>query len=252
MHHERLEAACLNTDFDKLAAWGDIVLQSAASLLDTIKVHETRMTAFRSQGKFLQVVETGLQVLKLLGVEFPQEPTMADIGAAAAQTRQLWQGRAPLSLLDLPVMSDLQQLAAMQILTKLVPSAHIVAPLLLPLLIFKQVEMSIECGNSSIAIFTYADYGLILCGVMGDLDAGYEFGQVSLKLLEQYQIPAFKSRAYFIVNSFIRHWKEPLSQSIPFLLEGYQSGLETGDWECVALNLVSYESVQLLEWSRIK
>ncbi|MEH2183936.1 ATP-binding sensor histidine kinase [Nostoc sp.] len=247
LHHERLEAACLNTDFDKLAAWGDVILKSAASLLDTIKVHETRMMAFRSQGQFTKVIETGLQVLKLLGVEFPEQPTMADIGAAAQQTRQLWMGRAPLSLLDLPAMSDLHQLAAMQILTKLVPSAHIAAPPLLPLLIFKQVEMSIQCGNSSISIFSYADYGLILCGVMGDIDAGYEFGQLSLKLLEQHQINAFKSRAYFIVNSFIRHWKEPLDHTIPCLLSAYHNGLENGDWECVALNLVSYS--QCSYWS---
>ncbi|MBE9205867.1 AAA family ATPase [Nostoc sp. LEGE 06077] len=240
LHHQRLEAACLNTDFDKLTPWGDIVLQFATSVLDTIKVHETRMMAFRSQGKFAEVVETGLQVLKLLGVEFPEQPTMADIGTAAQQAQKLWQERAPLSLLDLPAMNDPHQLAAMQILTKLVPSAHIAVPPLLPLLIFKQVEISIKFGNSSIAIFSYADYGLILCGVMGDIDAGYEFGQLSLKLLEKYQINAFKSRAYFIVNSFICHWKEPLSQSIQFLLEGYQNGLETGDWECVALNLMTY------------
>ncbi|OCQ89667.1 serine/threonine protein kinase [Nostoc sp. MBR 210] len=240
LHHQRLEAACLSTDFDKLAAWGDTILQSATSLLDTIKVHETRMMAFRSQGKFAEVVKTGLEVLKLLGVEFPEQPTMADIGAAAQQTQKLWQGCTPLSLQNLPAMNDPHQLAAMQILTKLVPSAHIAVPPLLPLLIFKQVEMSIQSGNSSIAIFSYADYGLILCGVMGDIDAGYEFGQLSLKLLEKFQINAFKSRAYFIVNSFIRHWKEPLSQSIQFLLEGYQSGLETGDWECVALNIMTY------------
>ncbi|MCW5318161.1 GAF domain-containing protein [Nostoc sp. KVJ3] len=247
LHNKRLEAACLNTDFDKLARWGDIVLQSATSLLDTIKIYEIRMTAFRSQGQFAKVVGTGLQVLKLLGVEFPEQVNIADISAAAEQTRQLWMGRAPLSLLDLPIMSDPHQLAAMQILTKLVPSAHIAAPLLLPLLIFKQVEVSIQYGNSPIAIFSYADYGLILCGVMEDIDAGYEFGQLSLKLLEQQQIKAFKSRAYFIVNSFIRHWKEPLNHSIPYLLEAYHSGLETGDWECVALNLVAYS--QYSYWS---
>ncbi|MBD2449014.1 AAA family ATPase [Nostoc sp. FACHB-152] len=240
LHHERLEAACLNTDFDKLAVWGDVVLQSATSLLDTIKVYETQMTAFRSQGQFAKVIETGLQVLKLLGVEFPEQPTIVDISAATQQTRQLWMGRTPLSLLDLPVMSEPHQLAAMQILTKLVSSAHIAAPPLLPLLIFKQVEMSIRCGNSSISIFSYADYGLILCGVIGDVDAGYEFGQLSLKLLEQHQIKSFKSRAYFIVNSFIRHWKEPLDHTIPCLLSAYQNGLENGDWECVALNLITY------------
>ncbi|WP_413199812.1 AAA family ATPase [Nostoc piscinale] len=247
LHHERLEAACLNTDFDKLAAWGDIILRSATSLLDTIKVYETRMMAFRSQGKFAEVVETGLQVLKLLGVEFPEQPTQADIGTAAQYTQQLWIGSKPSSLADLPTMNDPYQLAAMQIMTKLVASVLIAAPELLPLLIFKQVEMSIQFGNSSIAVFSYADYGLMLCGFMGDIDAGYEFGQLSLKLLEKFQINAFKSRAYFVVNCFIRHWKEPLSQSIQFLLEGYQSGLETGDWECVALNILTY--FQYSYWS---
>ncbi|MBD2494524.1 trifunctional serine/threonine-protein kinase/ATP-binding protein/sensor histidine kinase [Nostoc sp. FACHB-280] len=240
LHHQRLEAACLSTDFDKLAVWGDIILQSATSLLDTIKVHETRMIALRSQSKFAEVVETALQVLKLLGVEFPEQPTMADISAAAEYTRQLWQERTPLSLLDLPVMNDPYQLAAMQIMTKLVSSVYAAKPALLPLITFKQVQMSIQFGNSSIAIFSYADYGLILCGLMEDIHAGYEFGQLSLKLLEQYQITAFKSRAYFITNSFIHHWKEPLQNIMPSLLAGYQIGLETGDWECVALNLLVY------------
>ncbi|QIR36494.1 AAA family ATPase [Tolypothrix sp. PCC 7910] len=240
LHHERLEAACLNTDFDKLAAWGEIVLQSATCFLDKIKVHETQIMALRSQGKLLQVVEIGLQVLKSLGVEFPQQPTMAEIGATAEYTRQLWMERTPLSLLDLPAMSDPQQLAVMQILTKLMASAYVAAPTLLPLLVFKEVEISILFGNSSISIFAYADYGLMLCSFMGDIDAGYEFGQLSLNLLEKLQINAFKSRAYFIVNSFIRHWKEPLHHTIPSLLEGYQNGLENGDWESVALNLMIY------------
>ncbi|BAY34650.1 multi-sensor signal transduction multi-kinase [Nostoc carneum NIES-2107] len=240
LHHERLEAACLNADFDKLAAWGEIVLQSATCLLDTIKVHETQIMALRSQGKLLQVVEIGLQVLKSLGVEFPAQPTMAEIGAASEYTRQLWIERTPLSLLDLPAMSDPQQLAVMQIVTKLMAAAYIAAPTLLPLLVFKEVEISILFGNSSISIFAYADYGLMLCSFMGDIDAGYEFGQLSLKLLEKLQINAFKSRAYFLVNSFIRHWKEPLHHTIPSLLAGYQNGLENGDWECVALNLMIY------------
>jgi serine/threonine protein kinase len=85
LHHERLEAACLNKDFDKLEAWSHVVLQSATSFLDTIKVHENRIIVFRSQGQFNKVVETGLQVLKLLGVEFPAQPTVADIGAAGTK-----------------------------------------------------------------------------------------------------------------------------------------------------------------------
>jgi PAS domain S-box-containing protein len=244
LHHHRLDAAYLNTSFEELEIWGELVLQQVTSVLDRIKVYETRSMALRSQGRFLEVVETGLQVLKLLEIEFPAQPTPADIGAAFEQAQQAWQGRAPLSLLDLPAMQDPQLLAAMQILTKLVPSAHIAAPTLLPLLIFKQVELSIEYGNCPTSIFSYADYGLVLCGIIGDTSTGYEFGQLALALLDKLQVTPFKSRAYFIVNAFIRHWQEPLRHSIPLLLEGYRSGLETGDWECVALNLLTASHYQ--------
>jgi predicted ATPase/GAF domain-containing protein/anti-sigma regulatory factor (Ser/Thr protein kinase) len=238
LHHDRLEAACLNTDFDKLEAWGEVVLRSATSLLDTIPVYEIHMTAFRSQGRFREVVETGLQVLRLLGVEFPPEPTMVDIEAAGFQTYQLWQDRSPLSLADLPFLQDPKLLAAMQILTKLVPSAYLAVPPLLPLLVFKQVELSIQHGNCPISVFSYADYGLILCGVVGNLEMGYEFGKLALALVERFQIHALKARACFITNSFIRHWKEPLRNSILGLLETYQSALETGNWEVVALSIL--------------
>jgi len=244
LHHHRLDAAYLNTQYEDLEAWGEIVLQQATSLLDRIKVYETRMMALQSQGRFLEVVETGLQVLKLLGIEFPAQPTPADIDAAYERSRQAWQGRDPLSLLDLPAMQDPQLIAAIQIMSKIVPSAHIAAPPLLPLLSFKQVELSIQHGNSPISIFSYADYGLILCGIIGDIPTGYEFGKLSLALLERLQITSFKSRAYFIVNAFIRYWREPLQHSIPLLLEGYRSGLESGDWECVALNLLTASHYQ--------
>ncbi|MBW4465015.1 MAG: AAA family ATPase [Pegethrix bostrychoides GSE-TBD4-15B] len=252
LHHHRLDVAYLDTQFEVLEAWGKIVLQQATSLLDRIKVYETRIMALRSQGRFLEVVETGLQVLRLLGIEFPAQPTPADIGAAYEQSQQAWQGRDPSNLLDLPAMQDPQLIAAMQIMSKIVPSAHIAAPSLLPLLSFKQVELSIQHGNSPISIFSYADYGLILCGIIGDIPTGYKFGQLALALLEKLQITAFKSRAYFIVNSFTRHWQEPLHHAIPLLLEGYRSGLDSGDWECVALNLLTYSHYQYWAGREIK
>lgn len=252
LHHHRLDVTYLNSKFADLDIWGELVLQKATSVLDRIKVYETRMMALRSQGRFLEVVETGLQVLKLLGIEFPEQPAPDDIAAAYERSRQAWQGRSPLSLLDLPTMEDPQLLAAMQIMTKVVPSAHIANPPLLPLLSFKQVELSIQNGNSPVSIFSYADYGLILCGIMGDIPTGYEFGQLSLALLEKLQVTSFKSRAYFIVNSFSRHWKEPLQQVIPLLLEGYRSGLESGDWECVGLNLLTYSHYQYWAGQELK
>ncbi|GAB4319164.1 MAG: AAA family ATPase [Leptolyngbyaceae cyanobacterium] len=240
LYTELTEAAYLSTDYDQMEQWASLVLQHAKTLLDTIKTHQIRMMAAKSQGRLLDSLQIGLQVLPLLGVEFPDQPTQEDIGQAFAVTRQLWQDREPLSLLDLPAMTDAYSLAVMDLITVMIPSAYMAAPDLMPLLIFKQVELSIRYGNCPVSVFAYSDYGLMLCGVIGDIPSGYEFGQLALQPLETLQVNAFKSRAWFVVHTFIKHWKAPLREIVPRLQEAYQSGLETGDLECVALNASAY------------
>lgn len=240
LHTERVEAAYLNTDFGQMETWANQVLHQTQTLLDTIPIQQTRLMGAKAQGHLFESLQIGLQVLQTLGIEFPEQPTQADIGAAFATTRQLWQERSPLSLLDLPAMTNPYRLAAMEIMTVMVPSAYMTAPSLMLLLIFKQVELSIRHGNCPVSVFAYGDYGLILCGVIGDIPAGYDFGQLALKLLEQLHAVAFRSRSWFVVYSFVSHWQAPLQESLLHLRQAYQSGLETGDIECVALNANGY------------
>ncbi|BAZ42390.1 multi-sensor signal transduction histidine kinase [Calothrix sp. NIES-4101] len=234
------EVAYLNTNYEQMEEFAAIFLSRTDSLLEKIRVYEIKMLAAKARSELLESIQIGLDLLQLLGVEFPKEPTPADIGQALQQSFQLWQGREISSLLDAPVMIDTVKLAAMKILTQMVPSAYLASPLLMPLLIFKQIELSITEGNCEISPTSYADYGLVLCGVVGDLDAGYKFGQLALKLLERFQAKAYKCRVYFVVHSYTSHWQESLSSRLPFFQAGYQAGLETGDLETSALNVVIY------------
>ncbi|MBW4519364.1 MAG: AAA family ATPase [Scytolyngbya sp. HA4215-MV1] len=240
LHREVAEAAYLNTDFEQMEQWATLVLQHAKTLLDTIPVQHTRLMGTKAQGQLLPALQLGLQVLQSLGVEFPAQPTQADIEQAFGASCQLWQDQAPLSLLGLPPMIDPSHLAAMKILSWLVPCAYVANPTLMVLLIFKQVELSIQHGNCPISIYGYVDYGLILCGVIGDIPSGYDFGQLALQLLAQSQVTPFKCRAWYVVYTYIQHWKTPLQESIPQLQEAYQSGLETGDIETTALSAAAY------------
>ncbi|QKQ73002.1 ATP-binding sensor histidine kinase [Nostoc sp. TCL240-02] len=240
LYIEVAEATYLNTDFEQMEQWVTIVLQHANTLLDSIPIYVTRMMAAKSQGLPLKTLNIGSQVLQLLGIEFPQQPTPADIGQAAQATMRLWERRSSLDLLNLSTMSDAHCLAAMSIMSKMVPAAYLATPALMPLLIFKQVEFSIKYGNCPVSVYAYADYGIILCGVLGKLEAGYEFGQLALNLLEQLQSKTFKCRTYFIVYNFIRHWKDPLGEQLVHQQEGYQNGLETGDLDATALNAQAY------------
>jgi PAS domain S-box-containing protein len=236
LHEEITEASYLNTDFEQMEYWGNLVLQKATSLLDTIQVQQTRITGAKAQGQLLDAIEIGLKVLLSLEIKFPAQPTQEEIEKAIGVIRSLWNNVAPLGLLDLPHMSDPKLLAAMEILTTLISAAYSAAPNLMPLLIFKQVELSIQYGNCPISIFAYGDYGLILCGIVDDIENGYEFGELALSLLEKFQLPAFKSRSWCVVHQFIKHWKKPLSELLPNLQEAYLSGRESGDMESACLS----------------
>lgn len=238
LHTEAAESAYLSTDFEGMEQWAARVLQHAQTLLDTIKVQKTRLFGKKAQGALLESIQIGLQVLTSLDITFPEEPTQADIGDSFRATRQLW--ASPLSLIDLPTMSNPKIVAAMELMTVMVSPAHIAAPTLLPLLVFKQVELSIQYGNCLTAIYAYADYGLILCGIIGDITSGYGFGQLALKLFAQLKTQTVECRALFIVHTYVNHWKTPLKEALPQLQRSYQSGLETGDIEHGALSLAVY------------
>ncbi|WOD39082.1 EAL domain-containing protein [Nodosilinea sp. E11] len=239
LHQEITESAYLSTDFEQMEQWANLTIRHARTLLDQVPIYEVRLLADRAQGNYRSAVQTGLEVLRTLGVDLPIEPDPAAVQQALTATRQLWADQAPSQLLALPPMTDTQRLAAMQIMTKLSAPTYRALPALMPLLLTKQVEFSIRYGNSPISIFAYAGYGMALCG-MGDIEAGYGFGQLALDLLDQLQAPACQSRAGYLVHNFISHWRDPLRQSLPAFVQAYQSGLATGDLECVVLNAQAY------------
>jgi predicted ATPase len=209
------EVAYLSTNYEQMEQYVAIVLSQTQNLIDRMRVYEFKILGIKAQGKLWDSLNLGLQLLALLGVYFPEKPTPAYIQQVAENTKSLWMNSDILGLLDSPLMNDPEQLTKMRILTQMTPSAFQSDPMLLSLLIFKQIELLITVGNCEISPFSYAEYGILLCGVMGDFKAGYQFGKLALNALERFQLKGGKSRTYFIVHSFISHWTEPLWISLP-------------------------------------
>jgi len=67
-----------------------------------------------------------------------------------ARTKLSLAGKRIEDLIDLPVMTDPYKLAAMRILSGVVSAAHFAAPEILPLIVFKQVSLSIKYGNTAV------------------------------------------------------------------------------------------------------
>ncbi|HLO86138.1 MAG TPA: AAA family ATPase [Nostocaceae cyanobacterium] len=240
LHEEAVEAAFLSGDFAGMQNFVEIVQNHAKTLLDKIKVYEVQIQAYMGQNRLLEAVNTGLEVLKLLGVDFPQNPDASDIGQALGSTAAMLNGKPIKDLSDLPPMSDRYKLAAMRLLSSIFAASYIAAPTLVPLTVCKQVNLSILYGNASVSPFAYANYGLLLCGVVGDIDSGYEFGQLALTLVSKLNAQEIKAKTILVVNIFIQPWKEHLRATLDPLESVYSSGLETGDLQYAGFGLLMY------------
>jgi predicted ATPase/serine phosphatase RsbU (regulator of sigma subunit)/tRNA A-37 threonylcarbamoyl transferase component Bud32 len=240
LHVEAAEAAYLSGDFEQMERLAQIVQNQAKTVLDKAQVIEVKILALIAQTKLEQAVDTGVQILRQLGVRLPQKPNKLNILMGLLETKLTLAGKRISDLAELRQMSDPFKLAALRILSRIVSPAFIAAPTLLPLIAFKQVILSVKHGNSAESIYAYAIYGLILCGVVGDIESGYEFGQLALKLVERFNAKEFKTKALFIANGFIGHWKAPAKETLLPLLEAYKSGLETGDLEYAAYAVLVY------------
>jgi predicted ATPase/tRNA A-37 threonylcarbamoyl transferase component Bud32 len=228
------EVAYLCGEFEQVKSWVGVVLQQAKTILDIVKVYEVNIQTDMAQSQPLRAINTALRVLQQLGISFPEEPSQLELQLELNTISFLLSKKSIKDLSHLPEMTEPKQLAAMRILSSITIAAYVAAPNLMPLLVFKQVSLSIEHGNASVSPFAYAFYGLILCGTVGDIETGYQFGQLALSLLSHPKTHSLRARTLLIVNNFTIHWKELVRDTSQPLLEAYQSGLETGDLEFAA------------------
>ncbi len=240
LYTETTEVAYLFGEFEQVEFWVAIILQEAKTVLDTVKVYDVKIQTDIAYNQPLKAINTGLQVLQQLGISFSEKLSQSDICLELDTITSLLSEKSICDFIYLPQMTNPDKLAAMRILSSITIAAYMAAPDLMPLLVSKQVNLSIQYGNAFVSPFAYATYGFILCGMVGDIEAGYEFGQLALKLLSQPKTHSLKARTLLFLNNFIKHWKEHARESLEPLLEAYQSGLETGDLESAAYCAYAY------------
>ncbi|MEG4328586.1 ATP-binding protein, partial [Microcoleus sp. herbarium5] len=225
LYAEAAAVEFLNINFERAKMLSEEALKHAKNRLEKVKIHEIKMEFYSQQNQMQVALDIALQILSLLGVSLCPEPPQEMNTEALA---------------NLPEMTDINKLMAMGILLKSAALAHHVAPALYPQWPFTMIHLCIQYGNSPQAASGYTVYGLLLCGPLGKIDAGYRFGQLGLNLLDRFETNELKSYVYLVFNAHIRHWKEHGKKTLAPLLEGIQSCIETGELQNVGYNSIYY------------
>ncbi|HEY9605475.1 MAG TPA: AAA family ATPase [Allocoleopsis sp.] len=231
LYLEAAEAAYLSGHFDEMERLVEAVLNCAKTALDKVKAYDSKIQAWLSRGAPEEALKTGLEVLQLLGVSLVETPSQLDVQARVEKTAAQLAGREIEDLIDLPEMTEPVPLAAIYILVSTLGSAFNVSPALMVLIVCEMVNLSIAHGNAVWSRLGYAAYGMMLCGVVQDLELGYRFGKLSLNLAQRLRNKRGHCKTLLMVNFHIIPWKAHLKETFPALAEAYQSGIESGEFE---------------------
>jgi PAS domain S-box-containing protein len=234
LHTECMETAYLNSDFEMMDRLANEVLHHARTLADKTKVYQLRIQADIARNRLGEAIETSLSALKMLGIHLPRKPDMTAILFGLLMTKFRLYQRAENGLADQKVMDDPLVIATMRILTHTASAAFFSRPMLLPLIVFEQIRLTLKHGIVADSATAFVMFGLIECGVFGNMTSGIRAGDRGMEILEQLKARDLAAKVHVIYNSQIRHWKSHAKITLEPLLKAHQIGLETGDLEYAA------------------
>jgi predicted ATPase/serine phosphatase RsbU (regulator of sigma subunit)/tRNA A-37 threonylcarbamoyl transferase component Bud32 len=220
---EAAEAEYLNANLERAGILCDRALQQAKTILEKVNLYVLKIKLELAKNQIQSALDTGLQVLEMLGVTLSQSPP---------QELKIEE------LASLPEMTDPYKLAAMQILILIWPPACFgESAIALPIL-YTMVEISRQYGNSPASIYAYSCYGIIISWQIPDIDFSYQLSQLSLHLLDKLNAKEFHSKIFVCLFANVQPKKEPFKNTIEPLRQAIYSGLEVGDIEyaCHAAN----------------
>jgi PAS domain S-box-containing protein len=183
----------------------------AAGPVDQAAVACLRIDLYTTLMRSDLAVDVALGYLRNLGGEWEPHPTEEAVRREYERTWSLLGGREIEELIDLPLMSNPESAAAVEVMDKAIPPATFTDRNLFVLLLWRIINFSLEHGNTDASCYAYV-HGGVLAGVrFGNYKFGFRLGQLGYDLVERRGLRRFKARTHIgfgvYTVSWTRHWR---------------------------------------------
>lgn len=240
LHLEGVRVAYLMGEYEKMERFAAIALERASLLEDKVKVYIIRVTASMARQNYTEALQIADRVSALVGIHLDASKLKILMRLIKLKFKLFRMSDA--DILALPDIKDPLIRTGLEFFNKIGEAIYHQAQEAFVYNIFNGVEMSLKFGLVPDHCNYYVMFSSILIGGFGDMEGGYRFGRLAMKLGERENAKKHRSMFSFLYNYFIRHWKEHLKNTVDPLMKGYKVGLETGDLMYAAYNLLIYNS----------
>jgi PAS domain S-box-containing protein len=226
---ERAECEYLTGQLASAEARLSLLSTRARTTVDSAAVTRVRINLYMNLDHSDSAVEVGLEYLRRINGRWSPHPTEEDV---RQDYDRLWQrlGSGSIeALLDLPLMSDPDRCATMDVLTVLTSPALFTDLNLFRLVVGRMAALSVEHGNSDGSCLAYVWLGAILGTYFGDYQTGFRFGRLGLDLVEKRGLDRLNARVYLVFAVHVAHWTQHLPTCRVFLRRAFEAARDAGD-----------------------
>src|SRR3954447_22158530 len=200
----------------------------AVMMAERVAVACLQVDLYQAIDRSDEAVAVGLRSLRHLGVDFPDRPTEADARRAYDGIWTRLGARAIEDLINLPLMTDPDSLAAVDLLIRVaIPGHYFNSWHLFALAVCTAVSLGLEQGHSDASCIAYAQLGT-LATHYGQFDAGYRFGRLGCELVERPGLQRFQART-FETFGFAVPWTQHVRNGRDFLFRGFDLASRIGE-----------------------
>ena len=183
--------------------------------------------------QFDRACAVALDYLRHIGIECPSRPTEAEVGREYEQIWSQLGSRTLEAAAALPLMSDPDSLAAVDVLTRMMVPSGLTDPNLHCLTLCRAVNLSLERGNCDASCLAYVMLGRVVIQRFRDYKKAFQFGQVGLELVEGRGLKRLEARAYVCFACFIAPWIKHIRTSSDLARRAIDAGTKVGDFTFV-------------------
>lgn len=236
LHNSCAEVCYTIGSFSRAEELVDAVLCNARVFEHKIQAYCSRIIVCTSEDRMLEAIETGLDVLDMLGEKFTRAPTSRAVLRAYCGMRLKMRNKTPEMICRLPRMTDTHKVACMQVINLVISSSFMMRPNLVMLLVFRAMRITLDHGLCAISAMIFGVYGIILASTAKQIGRATRFGDLALSLVERFDAVEWMPRVNVCVYGSIHGWTKSLRDCIEPLERGMTTGFETGDNEFAILN----------------
>src|ERR1700722_9403267 len=201
----------------------------AATLVDSAAVACLRLELYTTLDRSDRGVELCLEYLRRIGVQWSPHPTKEEVRTEYDEIWRRTGSRSIEALVDLPLMSDPDWRATLDVLAQVVTPALFTDDNLLCLVLCRMANISVEHGNSSASCFAYVWLGMIVGPHFDDYPVAFRFGQLGFDLVEQRHLDRFKARVYMSFGNLVNPWTKHVRSGRELVRRAFNTANEIGD-----------------------